>query len=177
MFLVNDKKASDDFEGVADHIRAILERRGATIDTLELWESGRLAYPVEGRTHGAHVLGRFEADPSVISDIKRECRISNIVMRAMILRADEIGTSVEEAREHEKERKRQAAIRAGEIVEDEEEEDDYDEEYDEDEEGEEEEGEEETEEKAEADEEEQSDEPEEENEPEEDDEEGEEPNR
>ncbi len=95
LFLVRESKASDDFRAVLDHIRTLLERRGASIKKLEKWESRRLAYRIKGKKRGTYVLTKFEADPAEIAPLRRDASLSNIIMRAMVLREEHVGTPLE----------------------------------------------------------------------------------
>ena len=91
LFLVDDKKASDNFGAIADHIRGLLERHGASVDKLEKWDSRRLAYEIAGKRRGTYVLTKFSADPAKIAELKRDCRISSVIMRALVLRTENVG--------------------------------------------------------------------------------------
>ncbi len=97
MFLVDEGRTADNFQAVADHITGLLERHGADVDTMEKWDSRRLAYPVNGKKRGTYVLATFSADPAMIAPLTEDCRLSNIILRALMLRAEHVGVSVQEA--------------------------------------------------------------------------------
>ena len=108
LFLVNDKKASDDYQGVTDHVREILQRFGAEVNSLENWDSRRLAYEIDGRKRGTYLIVKFAVDPTHIAEIRHECLISNVILRAMILREENVGIFLEDAERKVRELKRQA---------------------------------------------------------------------
>jgi len=97
LFLVDEGKASDNAQAVLDHIRGLLERHGGSIETLEKWDSRRLAYEVQGKRRGVYFLARFDGDPTQIAALERDCRISNVLLRTMIVRAESTGISLAEA--------------------------------------------------------------------------------
>lgn len=106
LFLVDDGRASDNFQVVADHIKGLLERHGATVDKLEKWESHRLAYEVDGKKRGTYILATLLADPAQMTVIERDCRISNVIMRAVFLKEENVGESLEAAEERGRAKRR-----------------------------------------------------------------------
>ena len=112
MFLVDDGRVSDNFQAVADHIRGLIERHGGKVLQLEKWDSRRLAYEIDGKRRGAYILTHFDGDPAQITALHRDCRISNIIIRALILRQDDVGMSLEDAEEAQRLRRRQARAAA-----------------------------------------------------------------
>ncbi|MCH4185018.1 MAG: 30S ribosomal protein S6 [Eggerthellaceae bacterium] len=63
---------------------AIAEGKG-TIDNVESWGKRKLAYEVEGLNEGDYTLVNFHADPENIKELDRVLRISDIVLRHMIV--------------------------------------------------------------------------------------------
>jgi ribosomal protein S6 len=116
LFLVDDKKASDDAKGVEEHIRGLLDRHHAEIDSFEKWESRRLAYEVSGKRRGAYFVCRFRCETMEVASLNRDCRISTTILRAMILRQENLGKTFDEAEEeyNAKKRARAAALLGGE---------------------------------------------------------------
>jgi small subunit ribosomal protein S6 len=97
LFLVDDNRASENLQEVMDHVRGLLERNGATIRTLEKWDSRRLAYEINGRRRGTYLLAKFDGDPAQIAALEHDCHISNTVMRAMVLLEENVGVTLDEA--------------------------------------------------------------------------------
>ena len=97
MFLVDEGGASDDFSTISAHITGLLERHGATVEKIEKWDARRLAYEVKGRKRGAYVITKFSSDPSNIDALRKDCQLSNVIMRAMVLREENVGLPVVDA--------------------------------------------------------------------------------
>lgn len=97
MFLVDEGRASDDFNAIAAHITGLLERHGATVNKIEKWDARRLAYQINGRKRGMYILTNFSADPAKIDELRKDCQLSNLIMRAMVLREENVGLPVIEA--------------------------------------------------------------------------------
>ena len=74
-----------DFESASQPVRTILGRSQADILSLKPWDERRLAYEIQGRRRGLYVLAYFAADPASLSEIERDCELSEQVLRSMIL--------------------------------------------------------------------------------------------
>ena len=94
MFLVDEGRASDDFNTIAAHITGLLERHGATVEKIEKWDSRRLAYEINGRKRGTYIVTKFSSDPAAIDELRKDCQLSNVIMRAMVLRNENVGLPV-----------------------------------------------------------------------------------
>lgn len=95
LFLVDDGRASENPQAVVDHIRGLLDRSGCAVQTLVKWDSRRLAYEIDGKRRGTYFLAKFEADPARIDGLERDCRISTVLLRAMIVRQEKVGSVME----------------------------------------------------------------------------------
>jgi len=88
MFLVDtgDAAAWDD---LVKHLEDVLTRHGAEVIGITRWDERKLAYLVNKHKRGTYVLSFFAArDGSGIAEIERDCRLSDKVLRVLILRAD-----------------------------------------------------------------------------------------
>jgi len=94
IFLVDEGRASDDFNAIAAHITGLLERHGATVEKIEKWDSRRLAYEIKGRKRGTYIVTKFSTDPATINELRKDCQLSNVIMRAMVLRNENVGLPV-----------------------------------------------------------------------------------
>jgi small subunit ribosomal protein S6 len=54
------------------------------------WDERRLAYDVKGNKRGVYFLTRFTADTRKVKEIERDCRLSEKMLRALIVRNDEL---------------------------------------------------------------------------------------
>jgi small subunit ribosomal protein S6 len=90
LFLVDAAEAASDWDGVTEMIKRILEKGGAQILSLRKWDDLRLAYDIEGKDRGTYLLAYFNAPTASISSIERDFRLSERIMRSMIIRGDQI---------------------------------------------------------------------------------------
>ena len=70
-----------------DRFKKIIEADG-TILNVDEWGIRKLAYLIDDIAEGYYVLINFEATPQVIAEMDRVARISDSIMRHMIIRED-----------------------------------------------------------------------------------------
>ena len=88
MFLVDSGDAAA-WSDLAKHLANILTRSGAEIIGITRWDERKLAYTVARRKRGTYVLGFFVLQKgAAVVEIERDCRLSEKVLRCIILRAD-----------------------------------------------------------------------------------------
>jgi small subunit ribosomal protein S6 len=90
LFLVDSGEAASDWDGIVEMTKRMLEKGQAEIISIRKWDERRLAYNIGGKDRGTYILAYFNAPTAAISGIERDIRLSERIMRAMILRGDEI---------------------------------------------------------------------------------------
>jgi len=88
MFLVDSALAGSDWDGIISTIKGILQRADAEIVQLRKWADRRLAYEIRHKTKGTYILCYFRADGKRIREIERSVRLSERIMRVLILNAE-----------------------------------------------------------------------------------------
>jgi small subunit ribosomal protein S6 len=88
MFLVDSNLAASDWDGVLATIKNILSRAQAEIVSLKKWGERRLAYEINHKNKGTYVLCYFRADGYRIPDIERNVRLSERIMRVLIVNTE-----------------------------------------------------------------------------------------
>ena len=68
--------------------KSLIEANG-TIDSVEDWGKRRLAYPIEDQTEGVYTLVRFESKPEFPAELDRIYKITDGVMRSIIVSLDD----------------------------------------------------------------------------------------
>ncbi|MEE9585104.1 MAG: 30S ribosomal protein S6 [Candidatus Brocadiales bacterium] len=87
MFLIDNAKASD-WDNIVEHVHGILKRRGAQVISTEKWGERKLAYRVNGHRRGTYIQVYFDAPTGAITDVRRDCQLSDSILRSLILKAD-----------------------------------------------------------------------------------------
>lgn len=90
MFLIDSALAGSDWEGIISSIRKILEKAEAEIITIKKWDDRKLAYDIKGTSRGTYILSYFKVDGGRITDIEKSVRLSEKIMRVLILNAERL---------------------------------------------------------------------------------------
>jgi len=91
LFLLNQGTVASDYAGCVDHLKEVLARAEAEIVAMQKWDERRLAYEIQGQRRGTFILVHFNARSSQIANIERDVNLSEIILRAMILKGEHIG--------------------------------------------------------------------------------------
>ncbi len=89
MFLF-DPAAGSSLEAVQTEVDRLMTRAEAEVIVTRRLEDRRLAYEIDGRKRGLYVLTYFRADGPKIGPLERDIRLSEPILRALILRADHV---------------------------------------------------------------------------------------
>lgn len=91
LFLMNQQATGGDQQAAIDHVQQILERAEAQVKILRKWDERKLAYEIKGQKRGLFVLTYFHARPPMLANIDRDCNLSDLVLRSLVIRADHMG--------------------------------------------------------------------------------------
>jgi small subunit ribosomal protein S6 len=86
MFLVDAAVAASDWDRLEGVVRKIMSRNQAEVVSLKKWDERKLAYDVKGKSRGTYILCYFHSDGGGITGIERDVRLSEQIMRVLILR-------------------------------------------------------------------------------------------
>jgi small subunit ribosomal protein S6 len=78
-----------DLEGstdkVTEKVTGFINRPGGKVTSQEDWGKRKLAYPISKNDFGVYVLVNFTIDSEKLSDVERDMRLSEEVLRSMIV--------------------------------------------------------------------------------------------
>jgi small subunit ribosomal protein S6 len=87
MFIFNPALASD-YQQVEQEVNRLMQRAGAEVLMSRKWDERKLAFEIKGAKRGLYHLTFFKAPTNKIVGLERDVRISETVLRALILEAD-----------------------------------------------------------------------------------------
>ena len=90
LFLVDSAEAAADWDGIITRIKNVLEKAGAEIVSMKKWDERKLAYEINGKARGTYILCYFRAGGESIQEIERQSKLSEQIIRVLILCADHI---------------------------------------------------------------------------------------
>jgi small subunit ribosomal protein S6 len=86
---VFDPTFGNSFDKCEKEIRRLMERARAEILFCRTWDERRLAYRIRGCKRGVYVLVYFKGHPDRIAPLERDAKLSEHILRLLVLRADE----------------------------------------------------------------------------------------
>lgn len=85
-------RADFDDEKVQDAVKRVntlIERSGGSVERTNVWGKRKLAYEVKHQKEGAYVLQDFQFEPSRIPELEAALKITEEVLRHLIVRKPE----------------------------------------------------------------------------------------
>ena len=73
-------------EAVMNRIQSTIAAANGTVDNIDNWGKRKLAYEIDGLTDGDYTLIDFHADPAEVAELDRVLRITDAVVRHMIVK-------------------------------------------------------------------------------------------
>jgi small subunit ribosomal protein S6 len=72
------------FKGVVDRVTGWITEAGGNVDKVDVWGRRRLAYQIRKQREGQYVLMNVSLDPKATSDLERNIRYLEPVLRHML---------------------------------------------------------------------------------------------
>ena len=86
LYFINPALNDDERAAVNDRVSTTIANIGGTVDSIDEWGKRKLAYEIAGLSEGEYYLVNFNADPDTISELDRILRITDAVVRHMVVR-------------------------------------------------------------------------------------------
>jgi len=90
MFLVDAARGGSRLPETIRHIAGLLKRHGCEIERMEKWDERKLAYPIKRTKRGIYILVYFRCEPSEISELRETIRLSETVVRVLIVKPEHV---------------------------------------------------------------------------------------
>lgn len=88
LFVLNPTLTEEDVKAAEERIKGVIENGGGVIENVDEWGKRRLAYEINHITEGYYVLINFNASPELPKELDRILRISDKVIRHIVVRLD-----------------------------------------------------------------------------------------
>jgi len=89
MFVFPQAQTSD-LQGAVSHIEEIINRAEGEIIALSKWGERNFATPIDKNKRGLFLLAYFRARGTRMANIERDCNLSEVISRFLIIRADHL---------------------------------------------------------------------------------------
>lgn len=115
LFIVSPELEDDAIQTAAAQVEKLVTDNGGTTVRLDIWGKRRLAYPVKKHNEGCYVLFRFTAEPAVLPKLETLFKLSDTIIRHLVVHFDEQTLKLEaEQLQRKEEEIRQGGERRGE---------------------------------------------------------------
>ena len=88
VFIVDVNLGEENIAAMVEKFKTLIEANG-TVTNVNEWGKRRLAYPINDLNEGHYVLMTFTAAPELPAELDRVLKITEGVMRSMIICKDE----------------------------------------------------------------------------------------
>lgn len=88
LYIVDATLTDEQVDSIIAKYSKVIADQGGEVQAAGSWDKRRLAYEVKGRREGLYILTYFTGEPSVAKELDRVMRISDEVMRHIILRVE-----------------------------------------------------------------------------------------
>ncbi len=101
MLIIIPEFDEEQVESTVSRFRTIIERTGGEVTDLRQWGKRRLAYEIDHRSDGFYAVMHFTPGERTLAELKRILRVSDDVLRHMIVKLppDYAESSLEEETE------------------------------------------------------------------------------
>jgi len=88
-FMINPEASEEDVKKVIDAVVGIIQKTEGIIENIDEWGRRKLAYPIQKHTEGIYIFINTEMLGSTFFEVERRLKLSEKVMRFVILRLDD----------------------------------------------------------------------------------------
>lgn len=88
LYIVKPDLKDDEIQTIAKEVETLVTTNGGTIVRSETWGKRKLAYEVKKQTEGVYVLLRFESNPDFVGRLENHFRLSENVIRDLVVYFD-----------------------------------------------------------------------------------------
>jgi len=89
MFLVGPMGTAEP-EKSLQMCRGIIERHGGEIIIIKKWDERKLAYELGNQKRGTYIIAFFRGPGSAVAGVERDVKLSDEVLRVLVLKADHL---------------------------------------------------------------------------------------
>ena len=84
LYILDASLADDAKEAIIKKFEALVTDNGGVVEQIDRWGVKKLQYPINYKSEGYYVLMTFEAEKSIVVEIKRIAGITDGIIRRLI---------------------------------------------------------------------------------------------
>jgi len=90
VYILDPDLSDEAVKDLMTRFQTLANSQGAEIQSQERWEKRRLAYEIKDKREGIYVVMELRATPAAVHEMERILRITDGVLRHMMVRAEEL---------------------------------------------------------------------------------------
>jgi len=87
--IISPEVAEENIPTAVEKVSRFITERGGSIAEVNQWGKRKLAYPIKDHTEGNYVLFQFKLDAEATAELEANLRISEEILRHLIVRLGE----------------------------------------------------------------------------------------
>lgn len=87
VFVISLKQGEEAVTEIVNKFKALIEKN-ATVESVDEWGKRKLSYPINKETDAYYVLFNFKAEAALPAELDRVAKITDGVLRSMIIKKD-----------------------------------------------------------------------------------------
>ena len=88
IFIIDATLAEENITALKDKFVSLIEKNGE-VESVDEWGKRKLAYEINDKTEGVYYLVNFKADNEFPKELDRQYKITDGILRTIIIRKDE----------------------------------------------------------------------------------------
>ena len=89
MFVIDPMLEDEKKDAAVERVKEVIASEGGEVGNVDVWGMRKLAYPIQKKSEGYYVVIEFKADHTLPKELDRRLKISDNVMRHLIVNKDE----------------------------------------------------------------------------------------
>lgn len=113
LFILRPNATDEEINPLVEQLTGLIASSGGVVDATEKWGVRRLAYRVQKHAEGYYILIKFQAGATLVKELERRLRLTDLVLRYLTVRTDErMKKLVKRAKKREERMKRKPQMPA-----------------------------------------------------------------
>lgn len=89
IMVIDMDKTEEETQAIVEKFQNLIAKNGE-VEKVDVWGKRKLAYPINFKSEGFYALIKFSAKPEFPSELDRNYRITDGIIRSIIVRGDEL---------------------------------------------------------------------------------------
>ncbi len=88
MYILHPEGAEEDYKELIERFKGVVEKGKGEVLGVNPWGRKKFAYPIEKLTEGYYVVMNFKSEPKVASELSRQLKINDKVVRHLLVKLE-----------------------------------------------------------------------------------------